>query len=580
MKNKNKVFFRYLRLLGKRLPLFLCGMLLTTVGSSSFEVVLSMFIKDIFNLAETGEASRLPQIIITNILIGLVCLVIFFVFGLTYNIEAKRGNASVQKLVFDKALRLPMSYYENHHSGDIVSKLIYDVDIASQIYTSRLRRVTAPIISVIIFLVPMFLLCPQVTACLLGVNIITLGINSRFVKPMKRIGKEMSVKNSSMTERLSTILQGMETAKIFDGSDKMAGDYKRANAEYTDVVTEYNMNSSWLSALNTFFDLVCSLAFLCVGILFIENGTTSVGSLAAIYTLYGLFSMSFLRVGHYFPELINCIARAQIIFDFLDEDEESLISAESVSKSKDLSESKGQSDSKDLNGFESDNGFKGNLERESVEEQSYIEINNVSFGYSKDRRILEDFTMNVKKGTNVAVTGQSGRGKSTLAKLLLGFYPIEAGEILIGGEEISSIGLKKLREMIAYVPQTPYLFNVSIRDNIRFGKLDATEEEIKMAAKAANADEFIMKQPDGYDTITGERGGRLSGGERQRIAVARAILKNAPILLLDEATSALDNESEQLVQAALDNLLKNRTTITIAHKPATIAAADVEIKMM
>jgi len=574
MKNKNKVFFRYLMLLGKRLPLFLCGMLLTTVGSSSFEVVLSMFIKDIFNLAQTGESSRLPQIIITNILIGLVCLIIFFVFGLTYNIEAKRGNASVQKLVFDKALRLPMSYYENHHSGDIVSKLIYDVDIASQIYTSRLRRVTAPIISVIIFLVPMFLLCPQVTMCLLGVNIITLGINSRFVKPMKRIGKAMSAKNSSMTERLSTILQGMETAKIFDGSDKMAGDYKRANSEYTDVQTEYNINSSWLNALNTFFDLVCSLAFLCVGILFIENGTTSVGSLAAIYTLYGLFSMSFLRVGHYFPELINCIARAQIIFDFLDEGEESL------ERVKSLSEPQSVSESENTGGLESLSEPKAKPDLEISDDESYIEIKDISFGYSEDRRILEEFTMNVKKGTNVAVTGQSGRGKSTLAKLLLGFYPIESGEILIGNKEISSIGLKKLREMIAYVPQTPYLFNVSIRDNIRFGKLDATEEEIILAANAANAHEFIMKQPDGYDTITGERGGRLSGGERQRIAVARAILKNAPILLLDEATSALDNESEQLVQAALDNLLKNRTTITIAHKPATIAAADVEIKMI
>jgi len=561
-------------LLGKRLPLFLCGMLLTTVGSSSFEVVLSMFIKDIFNLAQTGESSRLPQIIITNILIGLVCLIIFFAFGLTYNIEAKRGNASVQKLVFDKALRLPMSYYENHHSGDIVSKLIYDVDIASQIYTSRLRRVTAPIISVIIFLVPMFLLCPQVTMCLLGVNIITLGINSRFVKPMKRIGKAMSAKNSSMTERLSTILQGMETAKIFDGSDKMAGDYKRANSEYTDVQTEYNINSSWLNALNTFFDLVCSLAFLCVGILFIENGTTSVGSLAAIYTLYGLFSMSFLRVGHYFPELINCIARAQIIFDFLDEGEESL------ERVKSLSEPQSVSESENTGGLESLSEPKAKPDLEISDDESYIEIKDISFGYSEDRRILEEFTMNVKKGTNVAVTGQSGRGKSTLAKLLLGFYPIESGEILIGNKEISSIGLKKLREMIAYVPQTPYLFNVSIRDNIRFGKLDATEEEIILAANAANAHEFIMKQPDGYDTITGERGGRLSGGERQRIAVARAILKNAPILLLDEATSALDNESEQLVQAALDNLLKNRTTITIAHKPATIAAADVEIKMI
>lgn len=556
----NRIFLRFMGLLGKRLPLFLSGMIFTTIASSLVDVILSMFIKDIFHLAENGDFSTLSTIIIKNIVSGIVILIIYFISGYTYNIEAKRGNANVQKLVFDKALRLPISYYDNHHSGDIVSKLIYDADTASQIYTSRLRRVTAPIISVVIYLIPMFWLCPQVTICLFVVNIITLFVNSKFIKPMKSIGKRMSIKNSTMTEKLSTILQGMETAKIFDGSDKMTKDYKIANSEYTQVQNEYCITSAWLNAFNTFFDLTCALAFLVVGIVFVKNGVTTVGSLAAIYTLYGAFSISFLRIGQYFPELMNCIARAQIIFGFLDEDEESVVFQKANSMTK----------------FNKNNSY-DNISYEN--NTYYIEVKDISFSYNKDREIFKQFSMKVEKGTNVAITGQSGRGKSTLAKLLLGFYQVDAGNIFIDGKEISQIGLNKLRDLIAYVPQTPYLFNVSIRENIRYGKINATEDEIIAAAKAAHAHDFILKQPEGYDTITGERGNKLSGGERQRIAVARAILKNAPILLLDEATSALDNESESLVQLALDNLLKNRTTITIAHKPATIAAADMELKI-
>ena len=179
----------------------------------------------------------------------------------------------------------------------------------------------------------------------------------------------------------------------------------------------------------------------------------------------------------------------------------------------------------------------------------------------------------------IAITGQSGCGKSTISKLLLGLYKVENGMIWIDGQPYLKINNMEIRQKIAYVPQEPYLFNDSIKENIRIGKLNATDEEIENAAKIAHAHEFIMKFENGYETMVGERGNKLSGGERQRIAIARAIIKDAPIILLDEATSALDNESEQFVNESLKSLINKKTIIMIAHRPSTIALADRKIIM-
>ena len=187
--------------------------------------------------------------------------------------------------------------------------------------------------------------------------------------------------------------------------------------------------------------------------------------------------------------------------------------------------------------------------------------------------------MEVPRGSYVAVVGESGCGKSTLAKLLLGFYPMEEGRIAIDGKSYRDLTLEEIRARIAYVPQEPYLYGVSIAQNIAYGRYGASREEVIAAAKAANAHEFIMKLPEGYDTVPGERGNTLSGGERQRIAIARAIIRNTPVMILDEATSALDNESESLVQEAIRRLRQDRTILMIAHRPATIAAADLVIRV-
>ena len=204
-----------------------------------------------------------------------------------------------------------------------------------------------------------------------------------------------------------------------------------------------------------------------------------------------------------------------------------------------------------------------------------IDFRHISFTHAEQKdKLFSDFTLTIPSGKSFGLVGVSGSGKTTLTKLLLRFADVLSGAIYIDGQDIRDVTQKSLREAIAYVPQESSLFHRSVRENIAYGKPDATEEEVLRAAKLANADEFIQKLPDGYDTLVGERGVKLSGGQRQRIAIARAILKDAPILVLDEATSALDSESEALIQGALKNLMKGRTSIVVAHRLSTIAGLD------
>ena len=203
-----------------------------------------------------------------------------------------------------------------------------------------------------------------------------------------------------------------------------------------------------------------------------------------------------------------------------------------------------------------------------------IRYEDVSFSYEDDETVLEHVNFTIRPGKSIALVGPSGSGKTTICSLLPRFYDVTGGKIFIGGQDIAKIRLKSLREAIGIVQQDVYLFGGTVRENIAYGKPGATEEEIIAAAKRANIHDFVMTLPDGYDTSVGERGTRLSGGQKQRIAIARVFLKNPPILILDEATSALDNESERYIQASLDELAKNRTTITIAHRLSTIQGAD------
>ncbi len=531
--NKTGSLIWILSLLGNRLPLYLGAIVISTLGLAGSGIANALIVKQIITAAQTGQISGVYLAVWGSFLLFILCQMTWRFSIVRYNTEAAKGGASLGKLVFSKALRLPYSYYEEHHSGDFMSKLIFDTERAGDIYTSRLRRLAAAFLSSIAFLIPMFYYSAPLTLCLLAGSMLALAFNSALAGPMKRAGSALSQNVASLTEKLTNFLSGMEIVKLLPAKAELLEDYRQANAQVYQSQQKSNRCTALSEGANNFFDLTGALAFLGLGVWFISRGLVTLGGLAAVYTLYGYFRYHLLDIGKYFPQMMHCVANAERLREFLRQEEA---------------------------------GLKPEPTRNTDPSAPAVSVEHVSFSYSNGRKILRDVSLQIQKGTCVAITGESGYGKSTLAKLLLGFYHPDSGNIRVNGS-------------IAYVPQEPYLYQLSIAENIALGKKgvcpgEVSLEEIIEAARTANAHDFIMKLPEGYDTIVGERGNTLSGGERQRIAIARAVLMGAPILLLDEATSALDSESERLVNEAIRRVSQNCTTIMIAHRESTIAMAD------
>ena len=557
MRKQWRIFIKIMRMMGKHCAAYLLGIFFMSTGWAAFSVMTSVLLKSVVDAAQAGNVGQIPLIIIINVAGGLAALLIYRAAAIVYNVEAKRAHGTVCKLVFGHEVRLPYSYYEKHHSGEFISKLSYDLEKVGSIYGSRLRRTVAPILQVIVYLIPMLILSWQITFCLIGVNLVMLLINGLLIDPIKNVSGRLSRTNSKMTEKMSNLLQGMEQARMYRAGQNTVNEFIKENETFVKENNKKIWYTAILESCNSGFDLLCALAFLMLGIYFVQGGHTTLGSLTAIYSLYGTFSFQFLQLGRYLPELIGCLVNAQNIFDFLEEEEEPECWYEKESV-KGLDERK-----KSVN-----------VQDRHQEEEKMVELDNISFCYREDKPLLQDFSMEVSEGESVAITGPSGCGKTTISKLLLALYPVSKGEIRIGGGSFYDLTSSEIRKQIAYVPQEPYLFNENIRENIRLGRPEATDEEVEEAAKLAYAHDFILELENGYDTHVGERGNCLSGGQRQRVAIARAILKDAPILLLDEATSALDNESEQLVNEALKQMKNKKTILMIAHRPSTIALAD------
>lgn len=550
MKNLRIIKQLVVRFQGWRAILYFGEIILMGIINGITVVMLSDIIGLITDTAVSGGNIWATDIVKRIIIFSVLEFGVSNILGVCYNNEAKRTGATMRNIVFGKALMLPVSFYENNHTGDFMSKLTYDTNMASGIFGSRFRRVMMPVIVVCVCVVPMFMKCPPVMAGLLVLCILSLSLNLAMVPVLAGYSRSISDDNKAISRSVTDMLQGMETIRMFPLQSIIGQKYNEANERCGRNMKKQGRIESVVAALRNAFDLIGAVAFLAMGIIYIQKYNGKVGSLLALYTMYGAFQYNFLMMGQYIPSLTSWLVNAERVLEFLELPEESLRNCSDYNAA-------------------------------NVPAQADVEFDNITFAYEgQEQKIFDGYSAAFTMGKSYAITGESGRGKSTLMKLLMGFYRISGGSIRIGGHDIYELGLENTRKLIAYIPQEPYMFHDTVRENIRNGNPAASDEEIIRAAKKANAHDFILQLENGYDTILGERGNTLSGGQRQRVAIARAILKNAPVIILDEATSALDNESEQLIQQSINDMKDGRLILMIAHRPSTIATADAEWRIV
>lgn len=520
------------------------------------------------------EALRLAAVFLA---VSMVRILVTYI----YMYQIRQIMARLRLRVMGHLFRLPLSYFERHHSADSIQKLCFHVEDIKTSLANRHSRVINPIIMGAAAIIIILTLDFRIGLMVLVLSLVSVKINMVLSGPLRGMAVTIQKFFTSCTMCLTDILAGIDVIKMFSGARGMVEKYADMNEKMSVSTMKRFRRMSDVMAVEWTFGFLCNIVILLIGVFMSFAGLVDFGTVVAILSLQGMVTFFLSNIGSAWGCLIDSLVLSDRVFEILDEPlqpelvyvqpetvhvqpETVYVQSETVYVQSETLQV--QSEPEQVDDME--------RKRTSFDKESGIVINDVIFSYDGSEKVLDGVNIMVEKGKTAALVGESGGGKSTIVKLLLGFYRPDSGVIGVLGKAMFDYTPEKLRENIAYVPQDAYLFTTSIKENIRYGRLGASDEEVMEAARRAYAHEFIMSFPDGYDTMVGERGESLSGGQRQRIAIARAFIRNAPILLLDEATSALDSESEQLVQKGIEDLMGGRTTLVVAHRLSTIEKAD------
>ena len=512
------------------------------IMSAAANLYVPWIIKDMVDKVLMNKDMMLLNLIAAGIVVVFLFRGIFY-YGQSYLVSyiAQRVIIDVRELLYIKFQKLQLGYYEKKQTGTIMSYITNDVAALQAALVDSLIEMVTELSILIGSLIMMFYLDWKLSIVTLVVVPVIGQAMKVFGRKLKQSGALIQERTAEITSLLQESISGVRVVKSFAREDYEIERFQNQN----NLNFKANMKSVQLSSLLTptveFLAAVIVAVILWFGGYQVVNGALTAGALVAFLTYAVNLANPVKRISRVYGTINKAMAAAERVFNVLDTEE----------KLKDKPNA---------------------IELPKI--SGDVQFDHVSFGYKKDVDVLHDLTLEAKPGQVIAFVGPSGAGKSTIANLIPRFYDVTAGSIKIDGIDIRDVTIRSLREQIGVVPQETMLFSGTVKDNIRYGRLDATDEEIIEAAKAANAHNFIMHLADGYETKIGERGITLSGGQRQRIAIARAILKNPRILILDEATSALDTESEEIVQEALDKLMIGRTSFVIAHRLSTIINAD------
>ena len=534
----------YLRILSYIKPYMhrLIFAMFCTIMAAAGNLYIPWIIKDMIDEVLADKNGTMLNWIAASIIAIFVVRGLFW-YGQNYLMSYVGQSViiDIRAAVFKKLQRLSVSFYDKNKTGTIMSYVTNDVNaLQSAMVENTIEMITEGFI-LIGSVVAMIYLDWHLTLFTVCTFPVVLWFMEFFGKKIRKTGGRIQECTADITSVLQESVASARVIKSF-----VREDYE---VDCFDVENRANFranmkNAQLMATLTPVVELVAAIGVTMIiwyGGNNVINGTITAGSLVAFLTYAVNISNPIKRLTRVIGNIQKALAAAQRVFMIIDMPEE-------IAESRDA--------------------------KQLPEVSGKVEFQNVSFAYDDKGNVITDLSFSVKPGEVIAIVGPSGAGKSTIANLLPRFYDVNKGDIKIDGHSVREVTLDSLREQVGIVPQETMLFNGSVYNNILYGRLDATKEEIEAAAKAANAHDFIMQLTDGYETKLGDRGVNLSGGQRQRIAIARAILKNPRILILDEATSALDTESERVVQEALDRLMVGRTSFVIAHRLSTVKNAD------
>ena len=482
--------------------------------------------------------ARIIAILIGLYLVSALCS---YVQGWIMTGVSIKVTYNLRKEISKKMQRLPLGFYDTHSNGDILSRITNDVDLISQTLNQSLSQVITSFATIVGVIVMMLSISILMTAAAMIVIPASLAIVMLVVKKSQGFFKAQQVSLGKLNGHIEEMYGGHTVIQAFNKQGESIKRFEEINEELCGSAWKSQFFTSLMQPIMQFIGNLGYVVVCILGGYLAVKKVVDVGDIQAFIQYMRSFTMPITQLAAISNTLQQTMAASERIFEFLDEEEE-IPECDNIR----------------------DMDFRGK-----------VEFENVFFGYNKNKIIIHDFSAKIKPGQKVAIVGPTGAGKSTIIKLLMRFYDVNSGKITIDGNDIMDFRRSELRSLFGMVLQDTWLYNASIMDNIRYGTFDATDDEVIVAAKAAHCDEFIRSLPGGYNMILNEEASNISQGQKQLFTIARVILADPKILILDEATSSIDTRTEILIQSAMDNLMKGRTSFVIAHRLSTIKNADL-----
>ncbi|WP_080776133.1 ABC transporter ATP-binding protein [Clostridium butyricum] len=528
--------------------------ILFAIGSTAFSIIgpkiLGNATTEIFNgiMSKLSGGSgidftKISRILITLLVIYLISAVFSFIQGFIMTGVSQKLTYRLRKEMIEKIDRMPMNYFDRRTHGEVLSRITNDIDTLNQSLNQSMTQIITSITTIIGIVFMMCTINVIMTCTIVLIVPISLIFITFIAKKSQKYFKEQQDYLGHVNGQVEEVYGGHNIVKVFNGEEDAINRFNTDNETLYKSAWKSQFLSGLMQPIMMFISNIGYVAVAILGGFFAIQNKISVGDIQSFIQYTRSFTQPLAQIAQISNMLQSIAASSERVFEFLEEEEEEVQFADNP---------------------ESIENIEGN-----------VEFRNVKFGYYPDKTIINNFSLKVNEGKKVAIVGPTGAGKSTIIKILMRFYDINNGDILIDGKSIYNFNRRDLRKLFGMVLQETWLFNGSIKENIRYGNLDASDEEVHNAAESAEADEFISTFHEGYDMILNEEVSNVSQGQKQLLTIARAILKDPKILILDEATSSVDTRTELKIQKAMDTLMEGRTSFIIAHRLSTIKNADI-----